>query len=576
MANDSVNKTLESERPLVRAALAFLVFIVFGLGFRVCFPSQYFDDLLFDYNAVSASHAILYLENNLGTPNIGNNNITSHPGLPYYSAMGLVRYIAGLTEGEDVVERTVNFFTNIERFWNIQALAAVLLAGLGAVFFSLYARSAPLGFALALLALPMAYAGKGYCLAYFFDLANETFALPFIGIYMLVARKIFCENSDKSSMIFIFGAAGALFYTVKMPYVIFFAAGFVVPFAIGLKSKSIIRLLSVTAIYIAGFITLLAVVAVLIGPEIVFSWLRYHYNVVTHTGFAGGGEYGVVASKEVLKNCQFLLRYHRAIWPAWLFIGLLIGLLGLKKIKPLSWKPFQLMILVFILNILITLKHWGEHYALVQPILLGFIIYELAAPLFLAGFGGRLGRHCLVSGAILVAFLCAYPGLKILADTLLNTEASRLKRIEFIRKIDELPLNDDEGIYFQWGTHKAIPFSLAALSLDWTYIPTYEGAKNALNKEILTRLFQGRRWLHSGNILAHDSKRPELKIRYFVALGSWWGQELSREHPSLIPWDIPHPRLVYEADDTIVLHSEGKSLAVIEKAAVIDLSDEKL
>jgi hypothetical protein len=125
--------------------------------------------------------------------------------------------------------------------------------------------------------------------------------------------------------------------------------------------------------------------------------------------------------------------------------------------------------------------------------------------------------------------------------------------------VKKLPLNKNESIYFQWGTHK-IPFFLAAHSLGITYI-TVEG----FPREVLDNIYKMPNW---ESYSTHNRERVKRTIRYLVVMDD---SSVVDKNGRIITWDTPHPRMILEQGDKVILR--WQNLIVLEKLIPIDFNN---
>jgi hypothetical protein len=540
-------------RQALRFTVAFLIVATFGLGLRWMLPTRFFDCLDFDYNATSASHAILSIERAAGTPNDGNLNINSHPGIPYYAFMSLSARLTELfidnensppqsaTE-ETPTARIIRFFNNIEVFWNIQGILAPLIAAFGAGLLAVYCAEAPLLMVLALFACPLAYMDYGYCNSYIYDTLNETFALPVACLFLLTTQRICSGEGDRTKEPFLFMALGfvaGLAYSIKLPYISFFFAGmFCIPAACGLsglRSSGAARRL---VCYLAGFALFMAVTACVLGPETIKNWLRYHYNVLTHAGFAGGGEHAVITGETFFTNFSQAMDFLRRLWtPVLLLMGLFAALAATKKLTLPRGRQCLLLALLIILNFLAVVKHWSAHYALILAIYLPFLLYEAILPFIRSqGQKKRLALTAILCISVLTMNAKALSGF---SDTVHDKQASREQKQDFMRKIEALPLEEGEAVYFQWGTH-ILPIFAVNHPLSLTYL-----RDKSISYAVMRHFFPSTK-LQTNVTYRFENK---YRIRYIVDCG--------RE----IAWDMPYPG--FQAGSNTVL--EWKHYRVMEQ-----------
>ncbi|MDR0868949.1 MAG: hypothetical protein LBP75_10860 [Planctomycetota bacterium] len=561
---------------LIRAALVFVIVAAALLAWRVAHPSQYDDALLFDYSAVSAEHAVTFAERMNGTPNNGNLNINSHPGLPYYVAQGVARYLSVGAVGATPVERTVHFFQNVEMWWRAQAALGILLTAFGAALLAVYCRAAPLLLVLALAAFPLTLADTLYC-GYLQDLTNETFALPVIALFLLVARVALSPQISWRKLLpalLALGFIAGVAYTIKLPYIIVFIGGAVVPLLRGWREKSCRQAAVYLGIYIAGFIALMLAAVAAFGPAVVGNFLKYHYGVLTHTGFAGGGEDGIT-SAQTLKDNFFgftvPLWRDRLLW-FWGLAAMLAALMFFRERgrQSNSWKMAAVIFTLYLGNVAATTKHpYGYHYALLQPILLAFLVYELARPLLL--LKNLRFTAAVTILALTVAAVAATPRVVSAAAKVDALPSVRAECDRFIAQIKALPLQENEGVYFQWGAHN-LPYFLTAHSLEFCYLTPAR-----FTDEVMLKLFNEPAWEFAGTY--RDRRRD---IRYMVIGNPNYSVEFSpdeKEPQKFVWWDMPYQRLMWEPNDRVVLRADLSSeyncdFLVIEKARPIAPDEE--
>jgi hypothetical protein len=548
-----------------RVGIVFALVAAFALTLRFVYPTAYFDNKDFDYNATSASHAILAEERAAGTPNSGNLNINSHPGIPYYLFMGFAnqytQYIAGGDGLASPEQRIVNFFKNIELFWSVQGVFAALLAAFGAALLTMYCREAPVPVVLVLFALPLAFMhGFGYTSSYCYDLLNETFALPVAALFLLTAHHIFTTSANQRLpwLFVMLGFVAGIAYSVKLPYLSLFFSGFVVaPLLCGVRRASWRTIIGYSAFYVFGFAFLFVLIGSVMGFGIIKNWLLYHYNVLTHAGFAGGGDSGIITGITFKTNLFRYIDYMIRIWLSAVFSLLLIVAIYIKKLQ-VRWRHCALLLTMLSLHSLVVVKHWSDHYALLCVIICIFCIYEILFPFL------RLKKQKLTACLLAVLFVCvAIPdviSLNIFTNSVDRLHRIRASKNEFIDKIQSLPIQPGEAVYFQWGTHK-LPIYSINFPLDLTYF-----ADRGIAYRVSRYFFPDIRFQTS---VTYPIDKDRVHIRYIVMARERFDKQMRIDTPVEM-LDMPHPRMVTEPSDTIVLEWKEGGLLVIEKALPID------
>ncbi len=572
MVGNCAEPTIKLRAKLLRALSVFCLVMLFCTSLQAFCPTNFFDYLGLDYNATSASHALLFTERAHGTPNSLNLNLSEHPGVPFYFAAGMARVLSGTDFGSSPTERCVNFFINIDKYWAVQAVLAAVIAAFGAAALSLYCNRAGVALCLALFGIPLTFLPFAYCEAYVYSCFNETFALPAAALFFLIADAIFnksCTGNRPWAFFFLLGIMGGIAYSIKLPYIAISVTGFAVaPLAYGIQREAYPRLLKATILYIFGIATVMAVLAAIFGPEMVRTFVMRHYGVLMHTGFAGDGEAGIVSASAVWHNFKELSHF---LWkfriPCFLFLLLLGGLAASGQLRLLRKRNVGLIALLMTLYGLAVLKHWGDHYALVLFIFFIFLFYETARP-YLCGqviwprkniSGERLRR--IVTAVLCVAlFGSVVRPIYKFSDRVDRLVSNRETKAEFLSSLDALPLKPDEGIYFQWGAH-ALPIFGITHPLSLTYLHEPQITYDTL------RYFFPNHKMQSN--LTYSVDKSFISLRYLV---SW--DPLRKEGVPIIPFDTPHPRLVFEPKDNIILQWRdnaypSQSLWCTEKAVPI-------
>ncbi|MDL2216571.1 hypothetical protein LJB81_02415 [Desulfovibrio sp. OttesenSCG-928-M14] len=550
---------------VMRLVSIFILTLSFCLGLQFLCPSQYFDNVAFDYNSNSAAHALLFEERRQGTPNDGNLNLTEHPGVPYHMAMGAARLLSGAGAGETPTERCIAFFHDIEKFWDTQAIFAAVIAAFSAVLLAWYCDKASTIFCLALFFIPVAYLQFLYCYAYEYICINESFAMPVASLFLLTGVAIFTKGKNGTTGIYfvLLGFLGATAYSIKLPYISLLCAGFfAAPLLYGCKDFK--RNLRAFFLYVLGIAVFMGIVVLLFSPEMVKIFISRHYTFLTHTGFIGAGEKGIIAGDIFLQNTVKYFLYWMQLYVVLpVFILSLIYLAVTGAWRSLRFQHIGFIVIIIAIHSLGLLKQWGEHYALLLPILFLFLIYETSRP-YLTGIVliPKINKHTVkfVTVILCVATACniAEP-LFTFSKRMAALEEMRQTREEFLAKVDKLPLEKGESIYFQWGT-QILPIMGISHPLILVYFKDKYISYNTL------RNFFPDSKLQTG--ITYPIERNKNSIRYMVVGERYYTGE--RKGKAFVAWDMPHPRLFLEEEDRVVL-KWGK-LLVVEKAVPIPVT----
>lgn len=557
MINSSMDSKIteqihQSSKNMYKALLVAFIVLCFGLSLRMLNPTGFYDNINFDYDATAASHALLFAANAAGDPNGGNLNINSHPGVPYYFAMGLTRIWIGEGDSKNATDRILYFFNNIDDWWTFQGWLAAVIASIGAFSFAMYARNAPILLQISLFSIPLVYIAGPMGNALICNISNETFTMPMSASFMIVASTILNAEKPKLWQFLLLGFLAGVAYSIKLPYIGFFAGGFGVLLLAYIKFRpSLYLLLQYTVSYCIGFCLLFPILIMLFDMSTVKNILRYHYNVLTHSGFAGGGEDTIATIDSIAINFDQYLNFLRKMKPlSVLMILSCVALLWKKHFYKLRWYNIACISSLLIIFSIVVIKHWGLHYALIIPVLLAFLFYELLRP-FLQERIPFVQYGLITLAAIFLLGQMIKP-TRVFSEQLENIVQARTEKENFLLAIDRLPLKPNQSIYFLWGTHR-LPLFISTHALGLTYIHG-DSRYTAFRKMYPKHTFQ--------SYISYPKEKNTTEIAYIVV--EKWRINHSEEGKPFVSWDAPHPRFSKEPGDEIVL--EWSNFAVLKKA----------
>lgn len=359
-----------------------------------------------DYSTLSLAHA-LNLEwwfrtgEHFSQPDI----LEVHPGLPFYFLSWVALRISGVGRpaGWDLVWETL---ISPDRYWLAQQALAFLLAAAGTVVFFIRARGRGL-------AAAIAASWIFYCVTFvtwhygLTRLGNDSAALLFAAVFYLAACRSF---TDQRSVYWLaLGAVCALAYLSRLNYITWLLAALLglaaMPFC-GARIGTAFRGLGLCLL---GFVGAFAAVAIpVLGWNGVGNLLTRHWQVLTHSGYYGGGDAGVV-------SWQSLIRSLNAVWTGTSLLHLLMLLTGVAvmgvglKLKDREWRARSLPLGITCfaaagIALAAALKHFHAHYLIAAAALLPALVLWLVehverrsawliAPVVVYAFIGVFGEN---------------------------------------------------------------------------------------------------------------------------------------------------------------------------------------
>lgn len=370
------------------------------IGIRNTVSFWYTDD---DYAYLSLAHALSFDQWLHGDPQIGDQALGQHPGLPFYLLSWIAFKIALPASAQSFIQVLGEGSDAPERFWFVSRAIALLLT-LGGVALTFRAAAGKLAIVTAAVATIWFLAASDQTWVAMSRLGIESFALPYALLFYLAARNVFCDQRRSVMAWLIFGLVGGLGYTLKFHYIAFAlgsAAGLMAMLAVG--SCRLSEAFKLGIAYAMGFILGFGSLAMpMLGRNRIVELLKFHFGIATHSGYYGEGEANVVSPAQVLQALDLLTRT-----PAFI-VALLLVVAGATYVMLTRWSdrdwrdsgfPLGVALLVALsLSFFAVLKHFQPHYLVVPisviPVLLLYLaenaVPRLASGIFVA-LAGVLG-----------------------------------------------------------------------------------------------------------------------------------------------------------------------------------------
>jgi hypothetical protein len=323
----------------------------------------------------------------------------THPGIPYQFASWLAYRISlPTTRGEGA--RMWLVLQSPRRFLLCCRVLVLLLSALA--LWCLSAELRGVGFWGALLVYASILAYPPIWDFTLVTLGNESFALLGAVLFFRQARAVLEQDRPTFLRSLLLGVTAGAIYLIKLNYVAF-------PFALLLvfAGAALLRLIPLrevarrTAGSLAGFGLALACAVVWLTPAGFKEMARCHWAVLTHSGYYGGGDRGVLASDVLSASLARLQQDASSSRLVLLLTATCVALLVLalrERGSRARVLPGLLLLIAAAGLMLATFKHWAPHYlipaAAVLPLGLAWLLHALQGR---EGFRGALAALVLAA-----------------------------------------------------------------------------------------------------------------------------------------------------------------------------------
>jgi hypothetical protein len=391
-----------------------------------------------------------------------------YPGIPYFLACGLAWEISKMfipISGDTFVH---TFFLNIDLYWIVQAIMSGLLFSLGVAVFAVYARRINIFLAVSF-AFLMTVNLSQYNLILFYEMSSETFALPLTGAFLIITRSIFNAESlpELYWRVFVMGLFCALGYMNKLPYLVYSCAFFPVLAILGFRMRKSAPVIICTLCFMAGIVFLLVIVRAVFGDG-AFDFIEMHKAIFLQSH---GAKKVILELASFLREARLILADYY-ILRGFSLLCLVLFLVYLKKrVFDVNWPLIAVIIFCLLASFAGVAKrtnhvahYYSSHYALLPLTFFPFLLYEFVAPVL-----EKIKlRNYMTIGLIIAALLAIAPSIAAGMNRLDLTLQRRVALKNTEAMFNSLPYDNNEVIYFAYGSQAFFPVS-AAMAMEVAY-----------------------------------------------------------------------------------------------------------
>ncbi len=390
---------------------------------------------------------------------------TFHPGVPFQFSSWIVLRVAALfypASSGDLVSYTLR---NPELFWLANQSCAVLLTAAGLVGIGWLSRRLDLGFAAVAL---MVFFCVDFTWTYgLLRLGNESFALPLSVAFFGLSQRTFQAGRTKLLLWAMLGALGGIAYLVKLNYIVW-------PIAVGIglftqlfvRSINRRQFISRMGYFLIGFCGgVFALGTLFLRCKGLGEMITQHWGVISHTGYYGAGQGGLLAWDGVFRTLQNVLLFRQTWSMSLLFLFLILGVLFWHRADQ-DWLkenlPFAVCLgCAIVLGYASAVKHFYLHY---------LIPTFAVIPVVVLWLGKSVDRRVnyLIAIVVLVAVLIS--GVSQFRQRSLAVAYAKSMEKDLDR-IDRLPVSQRH--FRLWAYRVEAPAYLTSFVVTMASIPAY-------------------------------------------------------------------------------------------------------
>ena len=463
-------------------SVAALCFFWWLLAIRMNVDIWYVDD---DYATLSLAHAI-NIESwvTTGPPRSVEYFQTFHPGVPFQAVSWMALRLAAFFYPENSGNLVSYTLRHPELFWLANQVSALLLTIVALIGLWWLSRRLDLCF---VVAAPMVFFSFQFAWIYgLLRLGNESFALPIGVAFFALAHRCLGYPRQRLILWATLGALGGLSLLVKLNYLIWPIAVFI-GLMTALVMKGIDRpqaLLRIGSFSIGFCIFVITVVPLFLRFKGLRQMIRWHWRVISHSGYYGLGEKAFVSwggSLDALRS----IAGNPNFWMASALVLILVVAVVCYRLRDREWLkknlPFAVCIAcAIIFGYAVAAKHFIAHYLTSV-----FAVLPMGVVWLGQSVGKRVGN--LIAIVIIGVVIAVCPNVFSERSAVL-THAEAVKRD--LDKIYALPLG--EGQFRLWSYRvNAAPY-LTNFVVDMSEIAKYRSeAANVFPQDSAYNIWSG-------------------------------------------------------------------------------------